>query len=624
MSKPNVFPTWFLVMIIFQMTSAAIDDDTINTTQSIRDRDGETLVSSGGKFEMGFFSPGNSRNRYVGIWFKNITVLTYVWVANRDFPLTDTSGVLRVIHPGILFLINGTNGTIVWSSSNTSMPLQNPVAQLLDSGNLVVRDRNNDRPENFIWQSFDHPTDTYLPGMNLGWNLVTEKEIYLSSWKSNDDPGTGEYSFGLDPTGYPQMLVKRGQSIVSRIGPWNGILFPGPPRPLEENTYTHTFMMDEEKVYYRSDPIDESFISRYTINHTGVSQKLTWVDRTQGWVFYFNLPADICDTYKLCGVYGSCNFGKSPSCECLDRFVPKDLDGWNRLDWSSGCIRRTNLSCQGDGFLKYSGIKLPDARNSWHNASMTLEECREECLRNCSCMAYKQLDIRRGTGCLIWYDELVDIRTLTRDGQQIYIRIASSESDFRGKKREILMASLATVLGIVLTCLTLFLYIRRRKTNLKMRKEGKYNSRNHGKDLDLPFFDLSVIQKATNDLSDKNKLGEGGFGPVYKFSLGSFSTNYLYLQAWTLYKEGRSRELVDTCVDKEFYSWEVLRSIQVGLLCVQQKPEDRPNMSSVVVMLGNEGEIPTAKQPGFFTQRDVNTKPANSANEVTITVPEPR
>ena len=36
------------------------------------------------------------------------------------------------------------------------------------------------------------------------------------------------------------------------------------------------------------------------------------------------------------------------------------------------------------------------------------------------------------------------------------------------------------------------------------------------KDLELPLFDLSSIASATNNFSINNKLGEGGFGPVYK------------------------------------------------------------------------------------------------------------
>ena len=43
-----------------------------------------------------------------------------------------------------------------------------------------------------------------------------------------------------------------------------------------------------------------------------------------------------------------------------------------------------------------------------------------------------------------------------------------------------------------------------------------YNGESHKKDLDLSTFDLSTIIKATNNFSINNKLGEGGFGPVYK------------------------------------------------------------------------------------------------------------
>ena len=38
-------------------------------------------------------------------------------------------------------------------------------------------------------------------------------------------------------------------------------------------------------------------------------------------------------------------------------------------------------------------------------------------------------------------------------------------------------------------------------------------------DLELPFFDLSTIVNATNNLSVHNKLGEGGFGLVYKVNI---------------------------------------------------------------------------------------------------------
>lgn len=119
--------------------------------------------------------------------------------------------------------------------------------------------------------------------------------------------------------------------------------------------------------------------------------------------FYLNSPTDYCDIYGLCGKYGSCNIANSPFCGCQEKFVPKYTRDWNMADWSNGCVRETPLDCQnGDGFLKYSHIKLPDTQNSWINETMSITECGMICLNNCSCMAYTYLDIRRGgSGCLL-------------------------------------------------------------------------------------------------------------------------------------------------------------------------------------------------------------------------------
>ncbi|GKE39203.1 G-type lectin S-receptor-like serine/threonine-protein kinase [Tanacetum coccineum] len=103
-------------------------------------------------------------------------------------------------------------------------------------------------------------------------------------------------------------------------------------------------------------------------------------------------------------------------------------------------------------------------------------------------------------------------------------------------------------------------------------------------------------------------------------------TNNLIGHAWRMHSEGKSIELIDSSFAESSNQSEVIRSIEVGLLCVQQSPEDRPNMSSVVLMLGNEGALPKPKQPAFFTENNLfgtdfssASYPTSSSNDLTVT-----
>uniref|UniRef100_A0A6M2ELN7 non-specific serine/threonine protein kinase n=1 Tax=Populus davidiana TaxID=266767 RepID=A0A6M2ELN7_9ROSI len=101
--------------------------------------------------------------------------------------------------------------------------------------------------------------------------------------------------------------------------------------------------------------------------------------------------------------------------------------------------------------------------------------------------------------------------------------------------------------------------------------------------------------------------------------------------AWRLFIEGKPLELISESIIESCNLFEVLRSIHVGLLCVQENPVDRPSMSYVVLMLGNEDALPQPKKPGFFTERDLievtysstQSKPY-SANECSISLLEAR
>ncbi|WKA12322.1 hypothetical protein VitviT2T_029717 [Vitis vinifera] len=415
----------FVFSNVFSLLRFSIAVDTITVNQPIRD--GETIISADGSFELGFFSPGNSKNRYLGIWYKKMATGTVVWVGNRENPLTDSSGVLKVTQQGILVVVNGTNG-ILWNTTS-SRSAQDPKAQLLESGNLVMRNGNDGDPENFLWQSFDYPCDTLLPGMKLGRNRVTGLDRYLSSWKSADDPSKGNFTYGIDLSGFPQLFLWNGLAVKFRGGPWNGVRYSGIPQLTNNSVYTFVFVSNEKEIYIIYSLVNSSVIMRLVLTPDGYSRRFTWTDKKYDWTLYSTAQRDDCDNYAICGAYGICKIDQSPKCECMKGFRPKFQSNWDMADWSKGCVRSNPLDCQkGDGFVKYSGVKLPDTQNSWFNESMNLKECAFLCSRNCSCTAYANSDIRGGgSGCLLWFGDLIDIRDFTQNGQEFYVRMAASE-----------------------------------------------------------------------------------------------------------------------------------------------------------------------------------------------------
>ncbi|CAN6545551.1 unnamed protein product [Malus baccata var. baccata] len=402
-----------------------------------------------------------------------ISVKTIVWVANRDTPLTDLSGILKVTNPGILVL-NHNMSTI--GSSNTSTTAQNPVARLLDSGNLVVIDRSDDDSQNFLWQSFDYPGDTFLPGMKLGRNTITGFNWHLRSWKSPQDPSQGNRTSQLGPKGYAELFVREGSVIKYRSGPWNGVGFSGNPQFNPNPIFRYGFVSEPDEMYYSYKLHNNSIFSRVVLTSDGLVQRYTWIDRTKGWVLYQSAKIDDCVNYALCGVHGACNIEKSPVCSCLKGFTPKFPKEWDLVDWSHGCVRKTSLNCTGDVFQKYTGVKLPSTKQSWHNKSMNLKECEMVCMKNCSCTAFTNLDIQDGgTGCLLWYGDLIDIY-IAENGQDIYIRMAAAEQDHEddtkindkysesnAKKMRIILSTTVLSTGLLNLGLALLFYVWKKK-----------------------------------------------------------------------------------------------------------------------------------------------------------------
>ncbi|XP_027909813.1 G-type lectin S-receptor-like serine/threonine-protein kinase At4g27290 isoform X2 [Vigna unguiculata] len=511
----------YLCFLCFLSMSSTLE--MITPTQPLRDskNENETLVSTNGTFEAGFFSPEiDSLRRYLGIWYKNISPRTVVWVANKENPLLDHSGVLKIFY-GDVYITDGT-GAIIWSPNNTAY--DSVAMELLESGNMVAKDVNN----KILWQSFDYPDDTLLPGMKLGMDLRTGHQRALTSWRSYNDPAPGEFSFRVHTGGLPQIVITKGSSddianraAVYRPGSWNGLSLNG--GVAGERIYPlikSLFVMNKDEISYEIQALDSSTLLRSRLLPDGHLIRFIWLDGYKRWDTVYAASFDECERYDMCGANSICiGSGAHQHCECLG--------GFQTYFSESTCYRTTPPDCnQGDSFQKYEGVKLPDTSSSWYSDTISVDECQKLCLTNCSCSAYSHLNTSaNGTACVYWLHDIVDVRTLPENGHYFYLRIAPSKFQghaFNMQKRDqafdrrkiggIVVGG--TIFIIVIVVFGFIFFLKRNK--LKQSETNYWTDKNKKNDIDLPMFDFLSISNATNNFSESNKLGQGGFGPVYK------------------------------------------------------------------------------------------------------------
>ncbi|KAB1199614.1 G-type lectin S-receptor-like serine/threonine-protein kinase RKS1 [Morella rubra] len=633
-----------------------------------------------------------------------------------------------------------------------------------------------------------------LPNMKLGLDRRTGLNRWLTSWKSEDDPGIGNWLYKVDTNGSPQFFLYKGSVPTWRSGPWNGYGWSGVPN-IEQDSIFNVSVLDNQSetvviwvvVYPRK-------LSKLVVNESG---SVAWsvdheIEGVRQWSVVRSAGKEPCDVYGKCGAFSACNIvviNYEPQCSCLPGF---------QTNASGGCVRKrgsASICRSGDGFKRVSGVKVPDASRARVEPSLSMEACRQLCLQDCSCTAYASVDALEKGGCMNWKGDLIDTRVYGNWGQNLYVRVDALELGM-GKQNTLFKDGTLNSMSF---------------QDIPKHNESRQKP-------DLSFFDRSTIVAATDNFSLAKRLGQGGFGPVYKGQLangqeiavktlsrssrqgtdefknevmliarlqhrnlvrlfgccihkeermliyeympnksldffifqetrmqlldwrkrfeiitgiargvlylhqdsrlkiihrdlkasnvlldaamnpkisdfglarmfgddqieastnkvvgtygymspeyameGLYSTKsdvfsfgvltleivsgkrnnhyhvgspYLNLigHVWDLWMEGKALDIVDSTLSEEFSAHEVLRCIQIGLLCVQEQATDRPTMLDVLVMLVNETAIPSPNKPAFINRRIVSPAPDSSGsagapaslNEITISVPEAR
>ncbi|CAL5355616.1 unnamed protein product [Camellia sinensis] len=124
-------------------------------------------------------------------------------------------GVLTIDNAGNLIITHIGGGPIELYGAQTNTNIS---ATLLDSGNFIMTEvNNNGSNKRVLWESFDYPADTLLPGMKLGVNHQTGQNWSLTSWLGRLIPAPGTVTLEWDPS-ERRLIVKQGGKLSDDSG----------------------------------------------------------------------------------------------------------------------------------------------------------------------------------------------------------------------------------------------------------------------------------------------------------------------------------------------------------------------------------------------------------------------
>ncbi|BFG28711.1 hypothetical protein CerSpe_149850 [Prunus speciosa] len=487
--------------------------DTLNSSSS--------LVSASGKFILRFVvqTIDSSNTSYLAI-LRNKQGANKAWIGNRNTPIPYPSSPLLTLDLNNTLKITqtGQDSILIFSAPQTSGPV---VATLLDSGNLIVQELNSvdGSTKRVLWQSFDYPVDTFLPSMKLGVNRSNGHIWSLLAWADTYNPAPGPFTLDWDPNERQLKIRKSGvvywtSGVLRSDGRFEFIL----PNESKQR-YNFSIVSNESEECLKYSAVDDQSEPEPEL-----------VLYSEGKLHDYGGPVDI--------------------------VLARNCDGYNT---DGGCVKRGDCVARvGDDFELKNGVFKPMNLSSrspyWFDSNIshsgTINACKATCWNDCTCLGFNfpisDNQTTGSTGCQFWSvdSEFVEENTGSSTATSSFV-LSSLTSPPKSPPHKntgqkwIWIGTSST--GAALMLLVLCHLLRRRRlaistgesrTNIENemlnfmksnRPTDHVGLQNDGKmgHQDLSVFSYASVLAATSNFSDENKLGEGGFGPVYKGKLAT-------------------------------------------------------------------------------------------------------
>ncbi|XP_004296355.1 PREDICTED: G-type lectin S-receptor-like serine/threonine-protein kinase RLK1 [Fragaria vesca subsp. vesca] len=345
--------------------------------------------SPSGDFAFGFRNVGNA-GFLLAIWFDKIPEKTIVWSANRNNPV-QLGSTVEFSAQGKLTLTDVATGQQANIAADQSRDTGVAYAAMLDTGNFVLATENS----TYLWQSFDHPTDTLLPTQILNVNSSLFNQLTATNYSE------GRFKFILESGGNLVLYTMNYPLKSTNVIYWS----------IETGSGFQVIFNQSGSIYLTAqngsqlgsvlpDTVEtQDVYQRATLDYDGVLRHYTHqkeTDSSSDWYTFRFMPPNICTSILeytgggACGFNSLCRhdeYGGHTNCSCPPSYIPVDQD-----DERKGCKQNfVPQNCHKASSEKdlFEFQELPNT--DWpggdyeHFQPVNKEQCKKSCLADCFC-----------------------------------------------------------------------------------------------------------------------------------------------------------------------------------------------------------------------------------------------